>query len=203
MEETTNKIEDILKMYKYLFPNEELHQNLVNFNNSVAKKIIASFIVWPLLSSFLVLLAVFYFEGKGYITSTIIMYVTFIIMGLNVFIVLKPRIDIFKKQYQELILDKELYKYEIILHKNYKKYNLIWNIIYLIVLALAIYVSVSLFVNDLIASGDTSLGPIFAFLIVSLVLFLPVLVLNFIFFKRFRNKQRTTEEKIKKAANID
>lgn len=185
-----------LDMHKNLFPNSSFFNEIINANNSFASKWIRLVLVFSIYLSAVFFISLEMDESKRYIFGTSLMYLGFVFLILSIFYVDKEKRIIFKKQINEIKTDKEKYKYQIILHEIFQKYNKKWNIIYLIVLIVVSYFSVSLFISDLIKTKNTSYGPILVLFVGLIIFIIPIFLLNRSSYKKLRIKQREIEQLI-------
>jgi len=195
-------IEDSLVFHKNLFPNEALFNEVMNFNEKFVSKWIRLVLIFSIYLAVVFFISLELDEGIRYIFGTTLIYLDFVLLILSILYIYKDRRLIFRKQINEIKADEVKYKYQIILHENYRKYNKKWNIIYSIVLIITFYFSLSLFISDLIKTKNTSYGPIFI-LFVGLILFvIPTYLLNMSSYKKLRIKLRKIEQLIKQDNNI-
>jgi hypothetical protein len=189
-------LEDSIEMYKNLFPNKQLYTEIVCFNMQVNSKVFRANIKWMLLIIVIVVIAMVSLGNEKYLFINLMFYMVLIFMSLNTYVLFRQRSKIFKKQYLELLNNRNQFSIEISLHNNYKKYRLKWNFIYAIIILFSSFMSLSLFISDIIEKGNTSLGPIVVLLISLLILLIPTITINMFSFKKFRKKQRLLESKI-------
>ncbi|HHT55242.1 MAG TPA: hypothetical protein GX012_01630 [Acholeplasma sp.] len=195
-------LEESLTMHKNLFPNEKLFNEVIRFNEKFARKWIKLILLFSLYFSSILFISLELDESVRYIFGTSLMYLGLVFLVLSILYIYKERRLVFKKQINEIKANEEMYKYQIILHEDYRKYNKKWNIIYSIVLIITFYFSLSLFISDLIKTKNTSYGPIFI-LFVGLILFvIPTYLLNMSSYKKLRIKLRKIEQLIKQDNNI-
>src|SRR5690554_4158064 len=195
-------LEESLTMHKNLFPNEKLFNEVIRSNEKFVRKWIKLILLFSLYFSAILFISLELDESVRYIFGTTLIYLDFVLLILSILYIYKDRRLIFRKQINEIKADEVKYKYQIILHENYRKYNKKWNIIYSIVLIITFYFSLSLFISDLIKTKNTSYGPIFI-LFVGLILFvIPTYLLNMSSYKKLRIKLRKIEQLIKQDNNI-
>lgn len=191
MKKNNNTFKKLKEINNYLFPNEELLLLFENLNLKIAAKIGKAILLWLIILFVVIISIIVFFEQYQYVITTIVMYIIMLFMGFNIVLINRPKKKVFKKQIVLLKMNKEKYKKEIILHNNFKKHHLKGNIIYGIIICLAMIMSINLFITDLINSGNTTLGPVFVSLVVMFVLFIPAAAVNYFLLKRYVQKQWT------------
>src|SRR5690554_3386397 len=189
-------LEESLTMHKNLFPNEKLFNEVIRSNEKFVRKWIKLILLFSLYFSAILFISLELDESVRYIFGTTLIYLDFVLLILSILYIYKDRRLIFRKQINEIKADEVKYKYQIILHENYRKYNKKWNIIYSIVLIITFYFSLSLFISDLIKTKNTSYGPIFILFVI------PTYLLNMSSYKKLRIKLRKIEQLIKQDNNI-
>lgn len=188
-----NYIEENLNMNKNLFPTKELLSEITNFNNAFFYKIIRLIIVSSIYFTLIFFISMELKESIKYLVATLIFYLGLAGIFFWGYVISKEKNNIFKKQVSIIKKDTEKYKYQILLHENYRKYYKKWNIVYFIMLIIVVFSSLSLFVSDLIETNNTSFGPIFVFFIYAIVFIIPATIINLTCFKKFRKKQHHIE----------
>lgn len=199
--EKVDMIEDLNNMYQYLFPSDNLLNQMIEFNFTVGQKMRKLILSTLLLTVIVTGLSFLLPENEQYIFVTIIMLIMILVIGVGFFKIFKVKCQIFKSQTTILNKRKEDNELRLLLHANYKKYNLKWNIIFSVIIVICLYVMLSLFIGDLIINQETSFGPMFAFVLLGLILLTPTIIINYWDFKRFRTKQRLIERKIDEISN--
>src|SRR5690554_2755242 len=171
-------LEESLTMHKNLFPNEKLFNEVIRFNEKFARKWIKLILLFSLYFSSILFISLELDESVRYIFGTSLMYLGLVFLVLSILYIYKERRLFFKKQINEIKANEEMYKYQIILHEDYRKYNKKRNIIYSIGLIISSYFSLSLFITDLIKTKNTSYGPIFILFVFIIILIIPIYLLN-------------------------
>lgn len=189
-----NYIEKSLDLNKNLFPNKTIFNEIMNFNETFLKKWLRIVILLSIYFVATLFISMELKESIRYIVATTVIYFGLVVFIFGVIFINKEKSLIYKKQIKEINEDKEKYKYQIMLHQNYQKYNKKWNAIYIIVLLLSSFFSISLFISDLIESGNTSYAPIFIFFVVIFIIIIPVVFFNYYDFKKFIKKHLKSEQ---------
>lgn len=189
MENNNNIINNLKEIHNYLFPDEKLNLEIQRLNSKIASKTGKTILLWLIILFVAVLLIIVFLEEYQYVTATLVMYMVMLFMALNIMVINGSKKKVFKEQLSVLKIAETKYKKELIMHKNFKKYHLKWNVIYGLIIVLAMFFSVNLFITDLITTGNTTLGPIFASLVFVIVFFIPAAIVNFFDIKRYIKKQ--------------
>lgn len=137
-------------------------------------------------------------EKISYLFSNIAVFSVVITIVVLTLIFHKPKFEIFKKQYNELLKNEEKYKYYIILHDNFKKFNKKWNIIFSINFIIPILLVINNIINEYINSGYITYGAIFIFLFSSIIILIPSLIWFMISYVKFRKNEHKIESNIDK-----
>lgn len=189
MENNENTFLKLEKIQDYLFPSEKLNLEIKNLNLTISSKIGKTILLSLFILFITGILSIIFIDEYEYIIVTLLMYIVMLFMSVNIIVINIPKQKVFKEQIALLKLDEEKYKKEIILHQNFKKYKLKWNIIYGLIIFLAMSISINLFITDLIKAGNTTMGPIFASFVVMIILGIPAASVNYFAIKSYLKKQ--------------
>ncbi|MCK9427577.1 MAG: hypothetical protein RBS76_05170 [Acholeplasmatales bacterium] len=199
LDQNNFKIE-ALNQYQYLFPDQKLLAKFNKVNNVFAKAAISAFLIFMGGAIVIGVLTIVLKDEIKYLFFNISFYLLAILYSAVLLLFHWPKRKLLKLQYQLLLKSEMDFQNEILLHKNYSRYQLKWSCFYAIILFIASFLSFSLFISDLIRDKNTSLAPVFV-LMLFLVLLIPVMVANYYCFKNFRKRQRKIEEKIDSSNN--
>lgn len=184
---------ETVMMHKHLFPNLELHEEVTIVNYYLPKKYFKAMLSWILISFIMSGLSFLLPNNIQNIVLTIMIYLIFILVIINILKIYKPKKYLMRKQEEEFKLEQEKYQHHLLLHQNYNRYLLKWNIVYAVIILISFLLSLSVFVGEIIETGNSSLSPISSFFFFMLILYIPTLILNIMMFKRFRIKQKKIE----------
>lgn len=195
-EKNNDFINKTINMYKHLFPNAKLHDEITNINAQsfrISLKVILRGITTMFLLT--VILLLFLPESIRYIILTVLCYLVLSLLTINLLVINKTKKAIFKIQINELNLANNNNSKSLLLHKKYKKYHLKWNVIYIIIITIAVYMSLSLFINDIISTGNTTIAPILVLFLVMLIFVIPTIIINIFSWIKLINKQNEIIDK--------
>lgn len=196
-----NIVLDNQRRLLYLFPNKKLFDQ-INFETAKFSKRFAKLLgIITTLAIFLGITIISIEFEHNHLFFCLVIYLFGVFIGVFTVLAYRPQKNTYKQQYLELLKDKDKYKNQIILHNNYKKFKRKWNIFYLIALLISTGLSLNQFITDLAKDGQANIGAIFILALGLIILTVPLFILNMVFFKKFRTKQKQIEELID--INID